>query len=356
MDISRLPVISVIMATFNSQKTLAMVLQSIRGQTYPQDKIEILVIDGGSSDATWEIADRFGCRIIDNPETEPGNAKYLGYMNAAGRYGVFLDSDEVIENKDSFYLKVKSLVGNEGVKAAIGSGYVNPQGYPFINDYINEFGDPFSFFIYRLSKSDNYFLDQMRGKYKVLSENGVEVIFDLSCAKPLPIIELVAAGSLVDLAYLRENFLELASDKRLIPHIFNFLMTKKIYIAIIKNDALIHYSSDTFTKYLNKIRSRVKNNIHFKDGLGRVGYSGRSEFDPLLWRLKKYLFIPYSFSILLPLLDALYLILTRRKWGYAVHLPLCLFTAGQIVYHYVLKLLGITPQAKSYGESITIRT
>lgn len=356
MGAPHLPLISIIMATFNSQKTLPIVLQSIREQTYPQENIEILVIDGGSSDATLEIANRFGCSIIDNPETEPGNAKYLGYVNAAGRYGLFLDSDEVIENKDSLYFKVKALVDNEDIKAAIGSGYVNPHGYPFINNYINEFGDPFSFFIYRLSKSDKFFLDQMKRKYKVISESEGMVIFDFSCAKPLPIIELVAAGSMVDLAYLRENFSELASDKRLIPHIFNLLMTKNTHIAVIKNDALIHYSSDTFAKYLNKIRSRVKNNIHFKNGLGRVGYSGRSEFDPLLWRLKKYLFIPYSFSILPPLLDTFYLILTRKKWGYAIHLPLCLFTALQISYHYALKLLGITPQAKSYGESIAIRT
>ena len=41
------PLVSIVVATLNSQKTLSDALKSIKMQSYPQDKIEILVIDGG---------------------------------------------------------------------------------------------------------------------------------------------------------------------------------------------------------------------------------------------------------------------------------------------------------------------
>jgi glycosyltransferase involved in cell wall biosynthesis len=355
MDAKKMPVISIIIATLNSQKTLAKALQSVQGQNYPQDKIEILVIDGGSTDATLDIARQFGCKIIDNPETEPGNAKYLGFLVAKGDYAIFLDSDEVFENKQSILLKVRTLRHNPHVKAAIGSGYITPPGYPFINDYINEFGDPFSFFIYRLSKNNNIFVELMRKRYKILSNDDDAVIFDLSDANPLPLIELVAAGSIVDLTYLKNNFPDLMVNKRLTVHMFYLIMSKNPFIAITKCDALIHYSSDSLNKYLNKIRSRIKNNIHFAEGLGMVGYSGRAKFGSPIWRLKKYLFIPYALTLVFPTIDALYLIFSRKKIGYALHLPLCLFTASQIMFQFTLKIFGITPAARSYGESKIIR-
>ena len=51
-------VITVVMPTYNSEHTIEKALQSIRNQTYPQDSIEILVVDGGSTDKTLSIAQK----------------------------------------------------------------------------------------------------------------------------------------------------------------------------------------------------------------------------------------------------------------------------------------------------------
>lgn len=55
---------SVIIATFNSARTLSLVLASIRKQTYSQKDIEILIVDGGSADATLSIAKKFHCNVV----------------------------------------------------------------------------------------------------------------------------------------------------------------------------------------------------------------------------------------------------------------------------------------------------
>jgi len=59
--------VSVIMPTLNSEKTIRLSLESTRKQSYDQNLIEILVIDGGSTDKTREIAREYNCRILENP-------------------------------------------------------------------------------------------------------------------------------------------------------------------------------------------------------------------------------------------------------------------------------------------------
>jgi len=344
------PVISIIIATFNSERILPLVLKSIKKQTF-KGGLEVLVIDGGSTDKTLKIASDYGARVINNPRTEPVFAKFLGYRNANGKYIMYLDHDEVIENIEALDIKYSAFKKNDKVRAVIGSGYKNPEGISFINNYINEFGDPFSFFIYRLSKDYRFFLTQMKSRYKVVLENEEYVIFDLSEAKNLPIIELCAAGSLIDAYFMKRNFPKTLIKPSLIPHFFYLINTKSPFIAITKNDALLHYSSESLRKYLNKIRWRVKNNIYYKSDMGESGFTGRNKYQTSWFRYKNYLYLPYAFTFLFPLIDAISLSLSRRNIGYLMHFPLTIFTASLIVYHYFLKLLGAKPKLRSYDES-----
>lgn len=150
------PLVSVIMPTYNSGKTVRMSLESIKNQNFDKNLVEILVVDGGSVDNTIDIAKEFNCRIILNPKTQPEFAKYEGIKNAYGKYAVFLDSDEVLENKESFKNKIDLLTQNQNVKNVIIGGLKNPDGYPNINYYINAIGDPFSFFMYNIF-SENFY-------------------------------------------------------------------------------------------------------------------------------------------------------------------------------------------------------
>lgn len=344
--------VTIIIATFNSGKSLPKVLESISCQSMSRDNIEILMVDGGSSDNTRKIGKAYNARIINNPRTEPVNAKFLGYKEAKGDFIIYLDHDEILENENSLKLKV-SLFSND-IKMVIGTGYKTPINYLGINNYINEFGDPFSFFIYRLSKDYRYFINTMKKRYKVIGETKEKVIFDLSQTDELPIIELCAAGSAVDLRYMKKNFPQTLKNPSLIPHFFYLLREKAPILAISKNDPLIHYSSETLRKYLAKIRWRIKNNIYHAEDMGMSGFGGRNRYDRSVTKYKKYLFLPYAFSIIFPLYDAVYLTISRREGSYLLHLPLTFYTAFLIVYHYALKLLGNKPRLKSYDESIEI--
>lgn len=52
---TNLPLVSVIIPTLNEEKNIGRCLESIRKQTYPKDKIEIIVVDNDSTDKTREI-------------------------------------------------------------------------------------------------------------------------------------------------------------------------------------------------------------------------------------------------------------------------------------------------------------
>ena len=93
--------ISFLIPTFNSDKTIVRTLTSIRQQSYPQEKIEILLIDGGSTDQTIQLARRFNCKIFKNLKTDIMAAEAIGYSKAKGRYVVFIAPDEVLEKRHS---------------------------------------------------------------------------------------------------------------------------------------------------------------------------------------------------------------------------------------------------------------
>lgn len=343
------PSITIVMATFNSETTIKKSLDSIKKQNYPKKKIEILVVDGGSTDSTKSIARDYHCKIINNPQREPVPAKYLGFIKAKGDYIIFLDSDEVLENKNSLEIKVNIFLKNTQIKAVIPSGYKKPSGYPSINYYINEFGDPFSFFIYHLSKDSDFLIKTLNKRYKKILSDKESTIFNFYQIKPQPIFELIAMGSMVDAKYLKTNFPTLKKDPSLIPHLFYLLYSKPGQFAVAKNDAVIHYSADTLRKYLKKISSRVKNNI-YQTTMGAGGFLGRNQFQPFWFQLKKYLFIPYSLTLVFPILDAFYLSVTRKNPIYLLHPFFCIYTSYLIIYYQILKSLGLKPQMKGYGQ------
>lgn len=93
--------ISIIMPTFNSEKTLEDSLKSIREQEFDQTQIEILLVDGGSTDRTAKIAQKYDAVMIHNARKLPEFAKQQGLLAAKGRYGIFIDSDESFINMNS---------------------------------------------------------------------------------------------------------------------------------------------------------------------------------------------------------------------------------------------------------------
>ncbi|MBI3397348.1 glycosyltransferase [Candidatus Woesebacteria bacterium] len=344
----QLPLISVVIATYNSEKTLPLVLDSIKKQSYPKDKIETIVIDGGSKDKTLTIIRKNGCKLLKNPKVDQVFAKFIGYKKAHGKYLILLDSDEVLDNKNSIKNKALAMLEDERVKVVISSGLSKPDTYSDITYYVNEYGDPFSFFMYGISKDPTVFIRQLENKYKTDYKDLKKVVFDFSKEENPPFIELTAMGVMVNLEYIKKSLPNLLKFPSLHTHLFYLINNNNNLFSIMKNDNIVHYSAPSFGNYLNKIKTRVRSNV-FKTEMGKAGFEGREKYYSSWYKLKKYLFIFYTISLVLPLIDALFLYLRRGRKIYFVHPFLCIYTISTLAYYYILKVFGIKIILRGYG-------
>jgi glycosyltransferase involved in cell wall biosynthesis len=340
------PLVSVAIPTYNSAETIEATLASIRTQTYPQSKIEVLIADGGSSDSTIARARKYKVKVIKNKKTDLVYGKYLAFLKAKGRYLIFIDSDEFFERNTSVEKKVKILNENKNIKAVIPSGYKTPVNAHYINDYINEFGDPFSYFVYKDSKYDQYLICDLKKNYPIIYEHSNYIVPNFS--RKIPLIELWAGGCMIDLKYVKEEFLQLSKSPHLIAHIFYTLRTNNKLVSFTKNDATLHASCVNIAQYKRKLLSRIKNNV-FATEMGKSGFVGRNRLSNS-HRIRMLLFLPYSFSILFPIIDSLYLYVTRRKKVYLIHPYLTIYTAWHILHFYIRKLLHLDVQLRNYGS------
>jgi succinoglycan biosynthesis protein ExoA len=97
-----LPSVTVIIPCRNEERTISLVLQALEGQTYPQDRIEIIAADGRSADGTRrrirEFLDahpRRPVRLIDNPGLTAPAALNAGLRESTGEVIVRMDAHAV---------------------------------------------------------------------------------------------------------------------------------------------------------------------------------------------------------------------------------------------------------------------
>jgi glycosyltransferase involved in cell wall biosynthesis len=93
-----IPLVSALMPTFNSERTLGEAIQSVLRQTI--GAVEVIVVDDGSTDHTVAVAREFEARhpgrvvcVLQN-HAGPYVARNLAARRARGKYLAFLDSDD----------------------------------------------------------------------------------------------------------------------------------------------------------------------------------------------------------------------------------------------------------------------
>ena len=92
--------ISIIIPAFNLEDCLGSTLESVQAQTY--GNIQIIVVDDGSADATWDVILRYAARdgrIVPIRQENGGvtAARLRGVAEATGAWIGFVDGDDYIE-------------------------------------------------------------------------------------------------------------------------------------------------------------------------------------------------------------------------------------------------------------------
>ncbi|MEM4680606.1 MAG: glycosyltransferase, partial [Nanopusillaceae archaeon] len=90
------PLVSIIIPTYNSEKTIAKCLESIKNQSYKN--IEVIVVDRFSKDKTAEIAKSFDVKVFQIKAKERSEQKNFGVKMAKGKYIYLVDSDFILDS------------------------------------------------------------------------------------------------------------------------------------------------------------------------------------------------------------------------------------------------------------------
>jgi glycosyltransferase involved in cell wall biosynthesis len=94
--------ISIITVCYNSEDTIATTFKSVASQTYSD--IEYIVVDGGSTDSTLEIAEEYHgiiTKIISEPDNGLYDAMNKGIKLASGDIIGFINSDDLFSVRES---------------------------------------------------------------------------------------------------------------------------------------------------------------------------------------------------------------------------------------------------------------
>ncbi len=98
----RVPFVSILTPCYNEQKTIHLLLESIYNQSYPRSAMEVVIAEGGSTDATREVIQAFqsshpdlALRVVPNPQRITPAALNRALAAARGEILIRLDAHAI---------------------------------------------------------------------------------------------------------------------------------------------------------------------------------------------------------------------------------------------------------------------
>ena len=271
--------ISIIIPTLNSENVIEQCLSSIRNQDFPQNKVKILIVDGGSIDQTLAIAAKYHCQIFSNPRKTAEAGKAIGLAKTHYRYTAFIDSDNILPTNDWLNQMLlpletdKTLIGSEPWEFT----YRSHGG--FIERYSALIGanDPYAY-ITGISDRRN-FIDYLWTTMK-LAQKDYSSYLKIKLEPHQPIPTIGANGTIFRTEFLQSNFhSDYLFDIDVITQILNSTQ-KPIYFAKTKNGIIHTYCESSIPKFYRKQMRRLKDYYQFKS-LRHFDYKNNLNLNPL---------------------------------------------------------------------------
>lgn len=156
------PKVSIIVPVKNGASKIRDLLDSLMHVDYDKDKLEIIVVDGCSTDGTKEIVSRYPVKLLTEEKPGVNAARNTGIKNSTGEIIAFTDHDCIVPSD-----WVKKIVENLRDPEV---GCVGGQILRYNNDFLARYADESIIPVMRIFK-----------KKTVLSRIGSPVYYPVGC-------------------------------------------------------------------------------------------------------------------------------------------------------------------------------
>lgn len=321
----KLPSVSFVICTYNSQKTIKECLDSIKNLSYPKNLIRAIVMDGGSTDKTLAIVKKYPfCKITVKKTDGPEIATAMGYNKATTDLVVNFPSDNVIRDGDWLIRMVKPLQDDPNIAAVETLYYSYVPGDKPLNRYFGLFGmnDPVAYYLNKRDRAAQFetawhlqtkFVD--KGDYYVTSFT----------TENMP--TLGANGFVI-----RRKLAQLISkDPYKFSHIDSCVdLIKKGHrtYAFVKND-IWHKTGEEFFNFLKKRQKYVTKLYLNKKSMRRYHL-----YDPKKDKISLIKYVFYSLTFIEPTFESVKGFIKIRDWAWFFHPVVCFSLT--VVYTYAV--------------------
>lgn len=124
--------ISVVIPAYNEEKSLPNTLNSLKKLDRQPD--EILVVDGGSTDGTDKVVQKYDAKVLIVKHRGIGFARSQGLKAASSEVVAFTDADTIVSQ--DWLTKIEETLGEPGAVGVFGTFRV-PNGWWVYRFYVN---------------------------------------------------------------------------------------------------------------------------------------------------------------------------------------------------------------------------
>jgi glycosyltransferase involved in cell wall biosynthesis len=291
------PSLSIVIVTKNVERTFERLLETLREQSYPRNKLNVIVVDGGSTDKTLEIIkkSKLNIKVYQGKKpNDPEACKGEGLTYAKGEIVGLIDSDNYLPHKNWLKKMIVPLTENRNLVGSYTWRFAYSKKDEPLNRYFSLIGsaDPVGLYLGKADKL-SYISEKWIGFGKVIKnfEDYFIVQFD---EKHFPTL-----GS--NGFFARRKFIMKGkSSPNKFFHIdvpFDILEFNLNQYAVVK-DVIIHDTAATFLSFLRKRIKYMK--LHYEKRSKDRRYK---VFDPESKRdvFRLTIFIIFSITFIQPL-------------------------------------------------------
>ncbi|QQG40391.1 MAG: glycosyltransferase family 2 protein [Candidatus Levyibacteriota bacterium] len=314
-----LPTISIVTCLFNSDLIFFRKgLSSIENQHYPKKLIEHIVMDGGSTNGSMELAKKYGCKVFIRKDLleEAQERMAIGIKKAKNDLILILEADNILSSRNWLMEMIQPFLADKRIFCTYSAYYGYNKSLPATTRYSALFGTPEPT-VYFLKKNEKIsIVDKHYDKGEILGETKNYFVVRFK-RENLPV--LGDNGSL----FLRSAMEKVNIDPEVYAHPDAFAKLLDLgydTFGVVKN-GIIHIANPNI---LGMVKGKLwlKKVYYDHQRYKRIYYvfSWRSKKD--IFNVMKFIF--FSITIIIPIFEAVRGFIKIRDLAWFLHPVICL--------------------------------